>query len=213
MSYVVIFTRGNKSFYSLIDIVKAFILIHLRKLFGEDCAFVGKASRCFDRKNRFVEQKGWQFELLASRKYIDDSTSCGRITFEDLNRYCTLPHIRGSTSQIIKHNVCVFNWLQHWLCDDMMTSSNGNIFRVTGHLCGEFTGPRWITRTNASDAEQSFDAFFDLRPNKRLSKQSRGWWFETLSRPLWSQRNEKYVFDPAYSSIVHCDKNSVSVCQ
>ena len=23
----------------------------------------------------------------------------------------------------------------------MMTSSNGNIFRVTGHLCGEFTGP------------------------------------------------------------------------
>ena len=35
----------------------------------------------------------------------------------------------------------------------MMTSSNGNIFRVTGHLCGEFTGPRWIPRTKASDAE------------------------------------------------------------
>ena len=26
----------------------------------------------------------------------------------------------------------------------MMTSSNGNIFRVTGPLCGEFTGHRWI---------------------------------------------------------------------
>ena len=25
----------------------------------------------------------------------------------------------------------------------MMTSSNGNIFRVTGYLCGEFTSPRW----------------------------------------------------------------------
>ena len=25
--------------------------------------------------------------------------------------------------------------------------------RVTGHLCGEFTGPRWIPRTKASDAE------------------------------------------------------------
>ena len=25
---------------------------------------------------------------------------------------------------------------------DMMTSPNGNIFRVTGHLCGEFIGPR-----------------------------------------------------------------------
>ena len=35
----------------------------------------------------------------------------------------------------------------------MMTSSNGNIFRVTGLLCGEFTGRRWIPRTKASDAE------------------------------------------------------------
>ena len=34
----------------------------------------------------------------------------------------------------------------------MMTSSNGNIFRVTGPLCGEFTGDRGIPRTKASDA-------------------------------------------------------------
>ena len=32
----------------------------------------------------------------------------------------------------------------------MMTSSNGNIFRFTGHLCGEFTGHRWIPRTKTS---------------------------------------------------------------
>ena len=48
----------------------------------------------------------------------------------------------------------------------MMTSSNGNIFRVTGPLCGELTGPgefptqRPVTR--------SFDVFFDLRLNKWL---------------------------------------------
>ena len=60
----------------------------------------------------------------------------------------------------------------------MITSSNGSIFRVTGPLCGEFTGPgefpaqRPVTR--------SFDVFFDLRQNKRLSKQPWGWWFETL---------------------------------
>ena len=36
---------------------------------------------------------------------------------------------------------------------DMMTSSNGSFLRVTGHLCGEFTGHRWIRRTKASDAE------------------------------------------------------------
>ena len=35
----------------------------------------------------------------------------------------------------------------------MMTSSNGSIFRVTGHLCGEFTSHHWIPRTKASDAE------------------------------------------------------------
>ena len=35
----------------------------------------------------------------------------------------------------------------------MMTSSNGNLFRVTGPFCGEFTGHRWIPLTKASDAE------------------------------------------------------------
>ena len=35
----------------------------------------------------------------------------------------------------------------------MMTSSNGNIFRVTGPLCGEISGHPWIPRTKASDAE------------------------------------------------------------
>ena len=56
-----------------------------------------------------------------------------------------------------------------------MTSSNGNIFHVTGHLCGEFTGPTQRPVT------QSFDVFRDLRLNKRLNKQSWGWWFGSLS--------------------------------
>ena len=73
-----------------------------------------------------------------------------------------------------------------------MTSSNGNIFRVTGPLCGEFTGPgefptqRPVTR--------SFDVLFDLRLNKRLSKQPWGWWFETPSWSLWRQRNDLQKF-------------------
>ena len=41
----------------------------------------------------------------------------------------------------------------HLLVREMMTSSNGNIFRVTGHLCGEFTGPRWIPHKKARDTE------------------------------------------------------------
>ena len=39
------------------------------------------------------------------------------------------------------------------LVNIMMTSSNGNIFRVTGHLCGKFTGHRRIPRTKVSNAE------------------------------------------------------------
>ena len=46
---------------------------------------------------------------------------------------------------------------------------------------GEFPAQRPVTR--------SFDVFFDLRLNKRLSKQPWGWWFETLSRPLWRHCN------------------------
>ena len=41
-----------------------------------------------------------------------------------------------------------------------MTSSNGNIFRVTGHLCGEFTGPGEFPTQRP--VTQSFDVFFDL---------------------------------------------------
>ena len=46
---------------------------------------------------------------------------------------------------------------------------------------GEFPTQRPVTR--------SFDVYFDLRPNKRLSKQSWGWWFETLLCSLWRHRN------------------------
>ena len=70
----------------------------------------------------------------------------------------------------------------------MMTSSNGNISTLLA-LCagnspvtGEFPSQRPVTR--------SFDVFFDLCLNKRLSKQSRSWWFETPSHPLWRHCNE-----------------------
>ena len=49
------------------------------------------------------------------------------------------------------------NYLRH----SMMTSSNWNFFRVIGHVGVEFSGDWSVTR--------SFDVFFDLRLNKRLS--------------------------------------------
>ena len=50
-------------------------------------------------------------------------------------------------------NTSVYDTVTYHHMIMMMTSSNGSIFRVTGPLCGEFTGPRWIPHTKASDAE------------------------------------------------------------
>ena len=48
-------------------------------------------------------------------------------------------------------------------------------------VTGEFPSQRPMTRSS--------DVLFDLRLNKRPSKQSRGWWFETPSSSLWRHRN------------------------
>ena len=48
-------------------------------------------------------------------------------------------------------------------------------------VTGEFPAQRPVT--------WSFDVFFDMSLNKRLSKQWRGWWFEMLLRPLWRHCN------------------------
>ena len=53
-------------------------------------------------------------------------------------------------------------------------------------VTGEFPPQRPVT--------QSFDVYFDLRVNKRWSKQSWGWWFETPSFPLWRQSNDIVTF-------------------
>ena len=79
------------------------------------------------------------------------------------------------------------DWL---LYSKTKTSSNGNISALLAICTGnsqvtdEFPAQRPVAR--------SFDVFFDLRPNKRLRKQSWGWWFETPSRPLWRNCNESY---------------------
>ena len=72
----------------------------------------------------------------------------------------------------------------------IMMTSNGNIFRVTGFcegnspVTGEFPSQRPVTH--------SFDVFFDLRLNRQLSKQSRRWWIQAPSRPLWRHCNDDH---------------------
>ena len=95
-----------------------------------------------------------------------------------------------STSPVNWPHVRSRGWNIRFITRNMMTSSNGSIFRVTGPLCGEFTGHRWTPCTRASD-EEFWCVLFALRLNKRLNKQSWGWWFETPSCPLWRHCNAR----------------------
>ena len=76
------------------------------------------------------------------------------------------------------HTLQVFAWWRH-----QMETFSALLAICAGNspVPGEFPTQRPVTR--------SFDVYFDLRPNKRFSKQSWGWWFETLSSPLWRHRN------------------------
>ena len=65
-------------------------------------------------------------------------------------------------------------------------------------VTGEFPTQRPVT--------WSFGVFFDLRLNKRLSKQSRGWWSETPPRSLWRQCNGDLII---YINDVTDDDNSL----
>ena len=64
-----------------------------------------------------------------------------------------------STAVLLKMNrLYVPTMMLHFIClilnkKYMMTSSNENIFRSTGHLCGVFTRDRWIPLTKARDTK------------------------------------------------------------
>ena len=83
----------------------------------------------------------------------------------------------------------------------MMTSSNGKKSALLT-LClgnslvtGEFPSRRPVT--------PNFGVFFDIRLNKRLSKHSWGWWFETPSHPLWRRCNEILVWICGFFATVY----------
>ena len=64
-------------------------------------------------------------------------------------------------------------------------------------VTGEFPTQRPVTR--------SFDVFFNLRLNERLSNQSCGWWFQIPSCPLWRHCNAMmFSYDGIYLSTIKC---------
>ena len=104
---------------------------------------------------------------------VEMSPKWGKSTDDDQNLKSVLKMFR------------IHQYVESWRRHQMETYSALLALCVGDSLVtGEFPSQRPVTL--------SFDVFFDLRPNKRFSKQSWGWWFETPSRSLWH-----YCNDPA----------------
>ena len=102
-----------------------------------------------------------------------------------------------------KHPFLLWIWWRHQMeaFSALLTLCAGN-----SPITSEFHAQRPVTR--------SFDVFFDLRPNKRLSKQSWGWWFETPSRSLWRHCDGCYATRKSiYLTILQEFNNSYSIIE
>ena len=90
----------------------------------------------------------------------------------------------GSACYELIANMDIQHYLWAWWRHQMETFSALLAFCAENSpVTGEFPAQMPVRR--------SFDVFFDLRPNKRLGKQSRGWWFEAKSHPLWRHCNKR----------------------
>ena len=100
--------------------------------------------------------------------YILTNTLYGRCRFCDyLSLWCLVPSINDTAA------VYYMTWWRHQM---------ETFFRVTGHLCGELTGHRWIPLIKVSDAELWCFLW------------SSGWYFETPSHSLWRHCNDKWLW-------------------
>ena len=88
--------------------------------------------------------------------------------------------VNSPAGNIYHYCKCLTTWWRH-----QMETFSALLALCAGNspVACEFPSQRPVTR--------SFGVFFDLRLDKRLSKQSWGWWTETPSRSLW----------------LHCDDN------
>ena len=83
------------------------------------------------------------FKVLGSDHMCTYNLDIGNMGVQDA--------IMNQTNNGLKENNLVSKWNPNWTIPgsadarpSIMTSSNGNIFRVTGPLCGEFTGHRHV---------------------------------------------------------------------
>ena len=143
-----------------------------------------------------------------STPHINDTT----IAEEDIKLKNEFTHqITKTIKQVISkyislHASCIARpWWRH-----QMETFSALLAICAGNspVPGEFPAQRPVTR--------SFDVFFDLRLNKRLSKQPWGWWFETPAWSLWRHRNafrqhsDYYIDTPVFRSVMKTCQTTIS---
>ena len=128
------------------------------------------------------------FQTKFPRSHYSNVTWCHVTNYRQIDCF---GFNRLATTTASLFHITVHSWWR-----DQMETFSALLARCPGNspVTREFPAQRPVTR--------SFDVFFDLRPNKRLSKQSSGWWFETPSCSLWRHCNVmmpeslKYLWGP-----------------
>ena len=121
----------------------------------------------------------------------DSLTKRSKKAFAYINLPCILCAIMWAVNKSKITQLSILSWWRH-----QMETFSALLAICAGNspVPGEFPIQSPVT--------PSFDVFFDLRLNKRLSKQSWGWWFEMLSCPLWRHCNVKGIILTIYTKLV-----------
>ena len=129
----------------------------------------------------------WKINLFYTVKYLN------YLCYPSVENIWKPPHIFIYFSVALS-TARVKNWVLglSWWCHKMKTfSALLALCAENSPVIGEFPSQRPVMR--------SFDVLFDICLNKRLSKQSWGWRFETASYPLWRHCNVMVL----YRRVVH----------
>ena len=135
------------------------------------------STQCFIVAPRYCLEIGQRHEYNCT-KFIEINHICLKLATNKASCFVAVKETGLILIRVYNHSPFPFIFT-----NIMMTPSNGNVFRFTGPLWGESTGPRWFPLTRP--VTRNSDVFFDLCLNKRLSKQSRRRLFGTPSQSLW----------------------------
>ena len=118
-------------------------------------------------------------KLITKRAGLCCGDKCQIWTWYLKSNQCFHSNSENKTGEITKRwQLTLFHLVHSWWRHQKETlSALPALCAGNSPVTGEFPSQRPVTR--------SFGIFGHMRLNKRLSKQSWGWWFETPSRSLW----------------------------